>query len=115
VVAALRNLMANNDACQADGRLGSGRAPPSGVERRLKQGQGKRREGANSGANKATGALRLLGELLQNSGSVEGRSNAARALYNPTCHDAGWRQVAGLGYTQDQLDWKRCWNDLYRR
>jgi hypothetical protein len=28
---------------------------------------------------------------------------AAEALYNLTAHDEGQRQVAGLGYTRDQL------------
>jgi hypothetical protein len=51
----------------------------------------------------AAGAIPPLVELLSGEGSAEGRRIAAGALFFLTRHDAGRRQVEGLGYTQDRL------------
>jgi hypothetical protein len=62
------------------------------------------RDDANRAVIMAAGALPQLVELLRDGRSAEGRRNAGRALCNLTFHDEGQRQVAGLGYTQDQLE-----------
>jgi hypothetical protein len=48
-------------------------------------------------------AIPPLVELLCSGGSAEGRQFAGRALYNLTKHNAGRREVEGLGYTQVRL------------
>jgi hypothetical protein len=114
VAGALRNL-ARGDATNKAAIFTAGGIPPlvkllrGGSDKCKKNAAGALRNLANGkAANRAAiftaGGTPLLMALLRYGGFAEGRRNAAGALYKLMLHDAGRRQVAGLGYTQDQLN-----------